>query len=71
MDIISTDDPKISVAAKIPTSWSEEIDAICELSSITKSQYVANLIADNLGKTDRESRRLSVKRLSMLIAQNS
>jgi hypothetical protein len=69
MDINSTDDPKISVAAKIPTSWGEEIDAICELTGITKSQWVANLIGDALGKTNGEARQKAVKRLSLLIAQ--
>lgn len=50
MDIISTEDPKISVAAKIPTSWGEEIDSHCELSGITKSQWVSNLIGERLNK---------------------
>jgi len=69
MDMISSDDPKISVAAKIPTSWGEEIDAICELTGITKSQWVANLIGDALGKTDSEAKQKAVKKLSLLIAQ--
>jgi hypothetical protein len=70
MDINSTDDPKISVAAKIPTSWGEEIDSICDLSGITKSQWVANLIGDALGKTDGDAKRKAIQKLSNLIAQS-
>jgi len=68
MDIILTDDPKISVAAKIPTSWSDEIDAICQLSGLNKSQWVSDLIADALCKNDKTKQK-AVKKLSLLIAQ--
>lgn len=85
MDINLSDDPKISVAAKIPTSWSEEIDELCELSGITKSQWVANLIGDTLGKFNNdvasiisnalnngssEVKRKAIKKLLNLIAQS-
>ncbi|AFY75491.1 hypothetical protein Syn7502_03669 (plasmid) [Synechococcus sp. PCC 7502] len=70
MDINLTDDPKISVAAKIPMSWCQEIDAICELTQVTKSQWVGNLIGDALGKTDGEAKRKAIQKLSNLIAQS-
>lgn len=70
MDINEANDPKVAIAAKIPTSWGEEIDSICELTGTTKSQWLANLIGDALGKNDGEARQKAVKRLSMLIAQS-
>lgn len=72
MDINSTDDTKISIACKVPTSWVTEIDALALLGGITRSQWVANWIATGLGKTDDpEARREAIRIASNLIAKSA
>jgi hypothetical protein len=67
----ANDQHRVSVSCKIPVDWNEEIDAISELSGVTKSQWLANLIGEALGKTDTEAKRKAVQRLSLLIASST
>jgi hypothetical protein len=69
MDISETNEPKVSIAAKIPASWNDDIDAICLVSGQTKSQWLAQVIGDALGKTNSEARENAIRRLSLLLAQ--
>ena len=72
MDINSTDDPKISIACKAPTSWVAEIDALALLGGITRSQWVLSWIATGLGKTDDpEAKREAIRIASNLIAKSA
>ncbi len=57
---------RVSVSCKIPVDWNEDLDTACLASGQTKSQLLADLVADFLGKGKPESRQKAAKRLMNL-----
>lgn len=41
---------RVSLSCKIPSDWNKEIERNSELTGVTKSQWLASLVGDTLGK---------------------
>lgn len=76
---------RVSLSCKIPADWNKEIERNSELTGVTKSQWLANLVGDALGKFNidvarlisdalengnSEVKRKAIQKLLTLIAQS-
>jgi|GEM_PF-2121579 len=81
----SNSEHRVSLSCKIPLDWSQEIERNSELSGVTKSQWLCNLVGENLGKFnenlvsmiidvlkngDAETKRKALKKLLIFVAHS-
>jgi len=81
----SNSEHRVSLSCKIPVDWNKEIERNSELTGVTKSQWLSNLVGDALGKFNNdvaslindalengnsEVKRKAIQKLLTLIAQS-